>query len=92
MIIANDYDSFINCTDNQNEDNNIVVNFLILSISRSILLLYFILLKFGTNPNFLSRVKDNDKIVIPKRPNSRFIIPDLVNVNLDLSNKIYLFF
>ena len=48
MNIADDYISFTNCTDNENEDNNLIINYLLLSIPSSVLLLYVISLNIWT--------------------------------------------
>ena len=48
LNITGDYNSFTNCTNNDNEDNNIIVHHLLLSIPRSILLLSVIILSIWT--------------------------------------------
>ena len=48
MITTNDYDSFINCTENQNDDIPITIKIVLLSIPSSILLLNLITLLLWT--------------------------------------------
>ena len=42
MNIIHDYDSYTNCTDNENDDFSIIVNYLLLIIPRNVLLLSLI--------------------------------------------------
>ena len=65
---TDEYDIFINCTDNDNDDIIIIIKFLLLSVPSSILLLFFLSLTFST------RVKPliNGKVFLPTTPSSLF--------------------
>ena len=56
MHITNDYDSFTNCTDNEN-DNNIIVKYLLLSILSGVIILSLISLIIWTTLKLLSTNK-----------------------------------
>ena len=66
MNITDDYNVLNNCTNNEKEDKNIIIKYLFLSVSSSLLLLCFISLIIGTlrKPLF-SQQLINGQVAIP---------------------------
>ena len=53
MNITKDYDGFINCTDNENKEFFIIIQFLLLSIPVTLILISFIGLIIYKTPKLL---------------------------------------
>ena len=71
MDITDDYDSFINCTNHQNEDIDIIIKFILLSFPSGVLLLSLIVLILYTTLKPLV-TKKNFGVFIPSASKSLY--------------------